>query len=224
MDLLHAALMESGYGAITAFHTLPILTVIALLLSVRKVSVGIWFAAGYVLGLALVFGLAMFGVKQFFSLRGFDPSWYLDIAAGLVLIVSAIAWWCWRRKRPTARTHRLASLLSTLQRMGPLGAALIGLQFAFHPDCLLLVVAAAGHTAQLSTLAKAGLALWFALLGSSTVIGVTLFYARAGVRAHTRLRILRIWIRNNAARIGFYLVLSIGAALIALGSWQLARR
>lgn len=223
MDLALDVLAATGYALVVAFTTLPVLSVIAVLLGTRRVSSGLWFAAAYFAGLAVVFGLAALGADQLSWSRWFRPGGLFELLAGLLLMLVAGLWWLWDRSRRSraggASTHRFLAWMSTLS---PVSCAVVGFQFAFHPENLVLTIAAARHTVDIGWVAIVIVAAWFCLVGVSTVVIPTVIYARGGERARDRLNGLRDWLVSHGTTVTVALLFSVGLVLTVVGAWRLA--
>lgn len=232
LDFFHAFIAASAYGGISALSVIPIVTLIAMLVGTRSTAAGFSFSIGYALGYLTALFLLMFGFAQLFaldlfSLDEFRPSGYVDVAIGVILIVGAVWWKSWRANNPKPAKQKKLQRSGTdgkTQALGSLGTFLLGFQFPFHPGCLIFVIAAAGHTTELNTIERLGIAIWFVLLAVSTSVALTLFFAFASNRAQARLRLTRMRIAAAAPRVGYVLVIVAGALIILYGLWHIFMR
>ncbi|MFV0407846.1 MAG: hypothetical protein ACK5LN_13680 [Propioniciclava sp.] len=174
-----------------------------------------------------MFGFAQLFTLDLFSLKGFRPSGYVDVAIGVPLIVGAVWWKQWRADHPKPakpRKPQRPGADGKTQALGSLGTFFLGFQFPFHPGCLIFVIAAAGHTTELNTIERVGIAIWFVLLAVSTSVALTLFFAFASKRAQARLRLTRMRIAAAAPRVGYVLIIVVGALIILYGLWHIFLR
>jgi len=221
LDLAPQLLVATACAVTVAITTLPLLSVIAILLGTRRASRGLWYAGGYAVGLGVVFALSSWGLSFVFVPPWRDPSAYLAVTVGVILIVAAAVWWLYDR-RQSERTresgHRFANWLGGL---GPFTCAVVGFQFAFHPKNLALTIAAASRTGDLGWAGATIVGVWFCVLGVSSVMIPTVVFARSGPRAEERLRGIDTWVRERGTGITIIVLLVVGVALIAIGAAQL---
>ena len=217
-----AAASITGYAVVVAFTTLPILAAIGVILGTRRASSGGWLAAGYAVGLAVVFVLAGLGAGRLRWPAWASPNAVVEVGAGIVLVVVAAVWALWERHRQLLGTPPSHRFLARVRRLGPLSCILVGFQFAFHPENLILTVAAASHTAQTPWPGRALVVLWFCLVGVSTVLVPTFMYVASADRARARLESLHAWLGTHGVLITIALVFVAGLVLIAFGWWRLA--
>lgn len=178
-------LTASGYGLVVAFTTMPVMSVIAVLLGTNRAENGAWMTLGYATGLAIVFCLAALGATQIPRL-GWRPDGLVIFCAGIMLIGAAVAYRFWSYRHngdtPSESNGKFSSWFGTL---GPVSCLFVGLQFAFHPENLVLTIAAASTTAELGLLGGIVTLFWFCAVGVSTVAVPSLLYARSGARARS---------------------------------------
>lgn len=222
MDTAVAAAIVTGYALVVAFTTLPILSVVAILLGTRRASRGLWYAAGYAVGLAIVFGIALLGVDRVPLLRRFHPTGLFNLVAGLLLILVAVLWWIWDRRKksraaPSASSNKFLDWMGSL---GPFSCAMVGFQFAFHPENLVLTFAAANQVLNLRFISASVVMVWFCAIGVSTVAVPSLVYARSGERARAWLESVRDWLQANGTMITVTLLFLVGLVLTAVGLYQ----
>lgn len=216
-------LVVTGYGLVVAFTTLPVLSVIGVLLGTRQASRGLWLALGYAGGLAIVFGLAAFGVAQLSWARRFRPTGWVELAAGLLLVLVATGWLILDRRRANRGTPSRSNrkFLDWMGTLGPVSCAMVGFQFAFHPENLVLTIAAATRVTDFGIVAALAVLLWFCAVGVSTVAIPSIIYARSGDRVRERLQQARDWLESHGTMITVILLFGVGAILIVLGVWKL---
>lgn len=222
MDTLSAFLAVTGYGLVVAFTTLPVISVIAVLLGTKKAANGVWFTVSYAIGLAIVFTLASIGVDQIRWPRTRTPSGVLEVCAGALLLLVAGGWWLWSRRRSRhPKEESDSGFLRWMSSIGPVTCALVGFQFAFHPENLVLTVAAASRTAGLDGPGTVAVLVWFCVVGVSTVAVPTILYAASGEQARARLEAIQDWIRRHGSTLTIVLLLGVGLVLIGLGVYDI---
>lgn len=211
----------SGYAVVVAFTTLPVLAVIAVLLDSGKASRGWAVTCGYALGLAVVFAAASFGLGQL-PLPRLRVRGVTELAAGTLLLLLAAGLWLWRRHR-AARRPRTEADHRRPRKAHPLSsprATFVGVQFAFHPENLALTFAAASHITELTWPGRIATAVWFALVGVSTVAIPSFAFGVAGDRTRDRLAKLRTAIDTHSFVLTELLLAAVGALLVGLGLWR----
>lgn len=216
------------------------LTVIALLLGTASASRAGWFSLGYAAGLGLVFALGALGFAHLgFPRIGVNAAALL--VAGLVLVVAGgLRFVRYRRPRSLTRSsiagapaRRSSVFRRAAERMrgGAAGSgratrvvsALLGAQFAVHPENLILTLAASSRAAEVDPVSRVLVGLWFCLLGVSTVALPTMLVARSGERGRAVLRRVHGAIARNSFLLSEVAIGAIGAALVLVAAVQLAR-
>ena len=223
MDTAFAAAVVTSYALVVAFTTLPILSVLAILLGTRRASRGLWYALGYAGGLAIVFFVATLGVDRVPLIRRFHPSGLFNLVAGLLLILVAVLWWIWDRRKKArggASPTSSSKFLDWMGTLGPFSCAMVGFQFAFHPENLVLTIAAAGQVLNLRFVPATVVMVWFCAIGVSTVAVPSLIYARSGERARAWLESVRDWLQANGTTITVTLLFVVGLVLTVVGLYQ----
>lgn len=210
----------TGYAIVVAITALPVLGVIAVLLDSGRAARGWVFTGCYASGLVVVFVVASFGLAQLqiprLRVRGVT-----ELAAGVLLLAVAGTLWLVRR-RHASRPHGAA--VRPARSAAPVGArraAVIGLQFAMHPENVALTFAAAAHVTDLPAALRVVSALWFALVGVSTVALPTVVFAVSGHKTRQRLATLRDRIDARKVLLTEVLLTVVGLLLIVLGLWRM---
>ncbi|MFW6599192.1 GAP family protein [Propionibacteriaceae bacterium Y2011] len=197
---------------------------IAVLLGTKRAASGAWLTIGYAAGLAILFALGALGAQQiaWHPLRG--NSGVFELFAGVVLLFVATVWLIWDRRRAPRPEHKSGNrFLDWLSTLGPFSCLVVGFQFAFHPENLILTFAAAGTTRQLNLLPTVLILVWFCVVGVSTVAVPTVLYVTSGESARTKLKSVRDWIDAHGAMLTVVLLYGVGALLTGLGLYNLLR-
>ncbi len=204
-----------------AISPIPIIAIILMLLSKRAKRNSLSFVLGWVVGLAVVGGVALLiGGTQDLS-PGTESSLttsVIRLVLGLLLLFGAYRRWT-RRPKPGQQPtmpHWL-QLVDSFTPMRALGLAL--LLSAVNPKNLALTLAAALDIAQ-STLGSAAsviaLAL-FVVIASISVAAPVALYLILGERAARTLNEWKEWLTENNATVMVILLLVFGVILIAEG-------
>jgi hypothetical protein len=192
-----------------------------MLFSARARSNGPAFAAGWILGLAIVGGivLALAGTQDLSSNNGASKIVALiKLLLGLLLLVLAVGQW---RKRPKpGETPSVPKWMAAIDSFTPgkaLGLAV--LLSAVNPKNLTLTVGASLDIARanLSSAAAIGTLIVFIVVGSVTVVGPVLYYLLAGDRATKILNTWKAWLSENNATVMFVLLLVMGTVMVGKG-------
>ncbi|WP_431278419.1 GAP family protein [Leifsonia poae] len=209
------------FALTVAFTTLPVLLTLVVLLGTERASRGWLIAGGYAFGLAAVFMLAAVGFVRLSVPRGPAVDWALVLAGAALIVIAGIRWERRRRRRRSSHVEKHNRLESRMQHLGARGALLLGLQFAFHPENLLLAVAASSRTIDADTWVQVVSALVFAVVGVSTVAIPTIAFTVAGRRVKPALERIRDAILRHSAAVTDGLILLVGLVLVIVGVWEL---
>jgi Sap, sulfolipid-1-addressing protein len=205
-----------------AFTTLPIVATLAAILGSGKASRGWLLTGGYAVGIAIVLAVATYG-----TLRFVIPSnaglWLVVLLAGIALLVLC-AIRILRRRRDPAHPSNHSAVIARLERLSPGGALLIGLQFALHPENLVLIAAASTSIVHSDIgFADRVLAIaFFCAVSVSTVALPSAAYSASGAKVRPALERLRDGLLNHSRVITTVLIGAVGVALIAIGIFHLA--
>lgn len=209
------------FALTVAFTTLPVLLTLVVLLGTERASRGWLIAGGYAFGLAGVFILAAVGFVRLSVPRSPAVDWALVLSGAALIVVAAIRWERRRRRQKSSHEETHNRLESRLRHVGSRGALLLGLQFAFHPENLLLALAASSRTIDADIWLQLIAALVFAVVGVSTVALPTLAFTIAGRRVKPALERLRDAILRHSAAVTDGLILLVGIVLVIVGIWEL---
>lgn len=209
----------SGYAVVVAITTLPVLAVIAVLLESGTASRGWALTGGYAVALALVFAAASFGLGQI-PLPRLRVRGVTELAAGILLLLVAVGLLGWRRRRAGRPRHDKARRSHPSRPLSMTRAVALGAQFAFHPENLALTFAAATHVTDVAWQERVATAVWFAVVGVSTVALPSLAFAVAGDRMRDRFVRLRDGIVAHSFVLTELLLGAVGVLLVGLGLWR----
>ncbi len=209
-DLLPAAVA-------VALSPIPIIAVILMLGTPKARTNGPAFAAGWVLGLAVVSAIVLAVADDPDDATSSGIDWGTLLIGVLFLAMAAKQW----QQRPKAGEEAtMPSWMASVDhftagRSFVLGVALSGV----NPKNLALTVAAMASIAQLglSTGDEVAAVAVFVVLASVTVAGSVLFYLVATDRATQALAPVKTFMANNNAVIMMVILLILGAKLIGNG-------
>lgn len=209
-DLLPAAVA-------VALSPIPIIAVILMLGTPKARTNGPAFAAGWVLGLAVVSAIVLAFADDPDDATSSGIDWGTLLIGVLFLAMAAKQW----QQRPKAGEEAtMPSWMASVDhftagRSFVLGVALSGV----NPKNLALTVAAMASIAQLglSTGDEVAAVAVFVVLASVTVAGSVLFYLVATDRATQALAPVKTFMANNNAVIMMVILLILGAKLIGNG-------
>ena len=209
------------YAVAASISGIAIVAIILMLVTPKAKTNGTAFAAGYVLGFALVgtIVLVFAGGKDYSS--GSGPTQTVSIIKlllGLLLLVAAGRQW---RGRPRAgETPKLPKWMGTIDSFTVGKSFGIGfLLSAVNPKNLAMSVAAGLAIAQagIPTGQEVAVLIIYVLIGASTVLGPVVVYFAMGDRAATILAGWRKWLEENNAVVGAVVLLVLAAVLIGQG-------
>jgi len=191
---------------VVAISPFSIIAAVVLVLHTdRPTPNGLAFLSGRLIGLAAITAVFIQAPRL---VSGFDrpiSPWVL-IAVGAILL--ALGLWVWARRDRMTEEPRW---LSSISRMTPVGAGVIGALLVLTNPKMLAANAAAGiliGTAGLG-LAGAGAAVaYYSAVASSTVAVPVLAYVAVGARADDHLTRLKEWLHRHSGHVtGVILVL-----------------
>ena len=177
---------------------------------------GLAFLAGWLVGLAALTVVFVQVPHLVDGLGQESPSWapWVRIAIGVLLIVAAAGRWATRN-----RATRPPALLNRLNRITPVGAAVIGFVLSVANPKVVVMNAAAGL---IIGTAAIGAGVWIAVafytaVAGSTVIAPILAYAVAGERVDHQLERLKDWMQREHAVVTSALLVVVGLLLLYSG-------
>lgn len=187
-----------------------------ILLGSKRASRGWILAGGYALAIVLVLAAATWGAVRL-SIPDSPIVTYGELFAGVALIILGSVRAFRIRRRGPSRTR---SVFGRLEAVRPWEVGLVGAQFAFHPETLVLTFAAGTRilAADLDVAQSAVLIVVFSVVSVSTVIVPSILYATAGHRARRALEVTRDWLTRNADTITAVLVVLFGVILVFIGT------
>lgn len=209
------------YAVGVAITLSAIIAVILLLFSERARVNGPVFLLGWVLGLALVSGLAYVLGHQgdaSTSTSASDAIGWGKIVFGVLFLLLAVRTW---RSRPSAGAQsEMPKWVSGIAAMTPLKAfGLAVILAAVNPKNLMLSLAAGAGLATLglSTGDAVGSLLVFIIIGSLTIAAPVVYYLAGGDAAKARLTDMKTWLAIHNAAVTTAVFLICGADLVAKG-------
>jgi len=181
----------------------------------------VWFVIAYAIGFAGLFLAASVGLTAASAPDPFHISGPVEILAGLLLIGFGL-FWLLRQRRKARRTGEPPRnrLMEWLTSIGPVGAAAVGLQFAFHPENLVLTIAASTHVRGDDWLFVSLMTAWYAFVGVSTVLAPTIIFAKASDRAQRRLERIRDWVLGHGTQFTVAILIGVGALVLGFGIYH----
>lgn len=208
-----------------ALSIFPVLAVVLLLLSPDPMRSSTAYTVGWAAGVMLLVAVFAAGARLIpDGASEHVPAWvhYVAIVVGAFLVVEgAVASVRERRREGTGEAPRWLRAASALRPRRAFG---FGLLMNARPKNLALTLAAglAIGAAPITLLGAGALALVFALVGASTVIGLLLAYVFGKGRVRPLLTRLDAWLVSHAALVLKISIVLIGALMIVLGVSALA--
>jgi threonine/homoserine/homoserine lactone efflux protein len=204
-----------------AISVVPIIAIILMLVTPRAKTNGIAFAAGYVLGLAFVGGIALLlaAGKDYSSSSGpTETVSIIKLVLGVLLLAAAAGQW---RKRPKeGETPEMPRWMGTIDEFTLARSAAVGLALsAVNPKNLAMSLAAGLAIAQadVSTAQEVAVLAIYVVLGSATVLGPVVVYTAMRERAAEILGGWRVWLAANNVVVTSVLLLVFAVVLIGKG-------
>ncbi len=209
------------YALGAAISVVPIIAIILMLVTPKARTNGGSFAAGFVLGLAVVctVAVALAGGSDFSSGSGPTKTvGVIKLLLGLLLLFAAFRQWRARPRPGEAPT--MPKWLNSIDRFTPVRSFAVGAALsAINPKNLALSLAAGLSIAQagLSTGQEAATIVIYVLLGGATILGPLVVYLAMGRRAVEILGGWRTWLADNNAAVMSVLLLVFAVVLIGKG-------
>jgi threonine/homoserine/homoserine lactone efflux protein len=209
------------YALGAAISVVPIIAIILMLVTPKAKTNGTAFAAGFVLGLAVIctVAVALAGGSDFSS--GSGPTKTVSVIKlllGLLLLFAASRQW---RARPKpGEEPAMPKWLKSIDQFTPVRSFGIGAALsAINPKNLAMSLAAGLSIAQagLSTGQEAATILIYVLLAGATILGPLVVYLAMGQRAAEILGGWRTWLADNNATVMSILLLVFAVVLIGQG-------
>ena len=214
-DLLPAA-------AAVALSPIPIVAVVLVLDSARARVNGPAFAAGWVVGLALVSALVVV-IAAGADDPGSDVATGVDwVTAGIGALFLVMAAEQWKKRPRRGEAPEMPGWMATIDSVSPTKAVLLGLTLSgANPKNLALTLAASAAIAQagLDGADSAIAIATFVVIGSLTVVGAVVFSLVAPRRAERPLATIKQFMSDNNATIMMVvlLLLLLGAKFLGDG-------
>lgn len=204
-----------------AISPIPIIAAILMLLTPKAGSTATSFTAGWILGIAVAYGVivtiaSVVGLET--DTDGNAVTATIKIILGVALLGLAIKQW---KGRPAPGAEpTMPAWLAAIDKVTPVKA--LGLGFALaavNPKNLLMIVGAAVAVANLgvsgATMTVAGIV--FTVIAASTVAVPVIAYFVAREKATAWLNELKAWLTANNATVMATLLLVIGVVMIGKG-------
>jgi hypothetical protein len=219
--------MGAAIGAVIPFAVgvaispMPIVAVISLLFAPSARSNGSAFAAGWILALLVISGIASAASDAGDVASNKTPSelaYAVKVLLGMLLLLLAVR--LWRRRPRASEEAHMPKWTQAIESFSPAKsfglAALLG---GVNPKNLAMAVAAAVSIGQggLSGTESLLVLVVFVLLGSVSVAGPVFYYLLAEASAGRALNSLRSWLIANNATVMVVLFLVLGAVLFGQG-------
>ena len=204
-----------------AISVVPIIAIILMLVTPKAKTNGTAFAAGFVLGLAVicVVAVALAGGSNYSSSSGPTKTVStIKLVLGLLLLFAAFRQW---RARPKpGEEPKMPKWLASIDQFTPARSLGIGAALStINPKNLAMSLAAGLSIAQagLSTGQEAGTILIYVALAGSTILAPLIVYLAMGRRATEILGDWRTWLADNNATVMSVLLLVFAVVLIGQG-------
>jgi hypothetical protein len=180
----------------------------------RARSNGLAFLAGRIVALAAATVAVLQTPRLIGGLNRPASPWTL-IGIGAVLLLSGVA--VWVKRDQMAEEPRW---LSRVDRLTPIGAAVIGMLLVVTNPKMLAATAAAGlliGAGGLGVAGASGAVVYYSAMASSTVAVPVIAYAAVGTRADVRLTQLKNWLHHHNGHVSAVVLLAVGIALLLTG-------
>lgn len=204
-----------------AISPIPIIAVIIMLFSARAKSNSIAFAATWSLTIALVgAGIIMFasGQEMITGNEGDGGLEWIKIVLGILLLLMAANSFKSRPKK--GEKSEMPTWLAKIEEFTPVkSGGLAVLLSVINPKNLPLIIAGAlaiAESGQINSTTWINLGV-FVIMASFTVIAPVMYYFIAGKKAEKTLTTWKEWLSQNNAMVMFWLLLIVGAILLAEG-------
>lgn len=204
-----------------AISPIPIIATILMLLTPRAGSTATAFLAGWILGIAVGYGVFVAigsAIDLSSNSDGNAVTATIRVVLGLLLLGLAVKQW---RARPAPGAEpSMPGWLAAIDKVTPAKAFALGIGLsAVNPKNLLMIVGAAVAVTQLGvgagTMAVTGVV--FTVLAASTVAVPVIGYFTMRERATSWLQGLKVWLTANNAAVMAVLLLVIGVSLLGKG-------
>jgi hypothetical protein len=203
-----------------AFSPIPVLAIVALLLSARSRPIGLGFTCGWLGGIVVVVTAATAFARYSERLGVAALRQSAAVAAvvlGVVAVVAGVAVWFLRSSGTAGGQPRW---LAGLDQMSVPQAVLLGIALSVLNPKNLLACILAGLMIGWSGLSSRSAAAWtaaFSLVASSTVLLPMLSFLILGRAVRVRFTMVRDWLVRHHAGVVSTILIVIGALLVIRG-------
>lgn len=207
-----------------ALSSVPILTVLVIILEAPRAVVPALFVSGYVTGLLVITALFALGAQAMpdRTHQSNPLAAMLQVTVGIALVVYAAVVGTARRRR-TAPREELPSWMRGLGRLKPLPAFGLGLALNARPKSILLAAAAGLAISSLQLTPSTGVVVIaiYLIIGASTVAGPAIFAVLRPVKARFQLESAEKWLLRHSRAVAVIVAIAIGAVVIGNGLTRL---
>lgn len=222
--MLSALLHLIPLAAAAAMSTIPMMTMIVMLLSPRRTRIALPYVIGWTLGILITVSLATLGTELVPA--GGHPSQHDDLLdyaetfLGVILILSA-GYSLWRARGKSSDT--LPKWMLAMESLSGWAAFGVGLLFNLRPKGILLAIAAGVvlRREQLSFGDTAVALVVYTLVAASTILVPVVITLVAPDRMHKPLTATRDWLQHHRVMVSAGILLTIGVLLIGDGIYRL---
>ena len=221
---MHETVRILAYGLLGAASPTVLLATLVVLGSGRGRATGTAFMAAFVLGTSVAFAVGLF-VGNTIPLThkgGFDVATFLELAAGVALLVIALRFRPPHEPREPGSTAAAEARLARFAHIKPAASFGIGFPLGIGAKRLgiTLFAAATVSFAGLTPAEDAGLGVLYVVVASLTVWVPVLGYLMLGTGADDFVARSRAWIAANDRKLTFISALVLGVFLIADGLFR----
>jgi Sap-like sulfolipid-1-addressing protein len=221
---MHEAARIGFYGLLAAASPVTLLATLVVLAGERGRANGVAFAAAFVAGQSIAFLVAFSVGAQLTESAQHTATAYIELAVGVVLLVTAFRQRPPHEPRPEGRAPRTKALFANLARVTPRISLGIGLPLGIGAKRLIITIVAAA-TVALAGRAPAedvALGVLYVALAALTVWAPVAVYLLLGTRADRIVARSRSWITAHERPLTFTSALVLGGLFVLDALYRLA--